>query len=148
MCGTKGSVSNDVLRAREESSCPSTEGEENTELPDLFQDPEAWWRRFSPQQRPPSEKQGATPLDLLIKMLQGYGGGAKCPPDYPIRCCTDLISSYLPSNNAPTLYFIKPLDCIAGMFPFSLSACEIPYMPENGLAVHRKRRYTELTMCS
>lgn len=118
LCDTKDGVSNDVLKARDDSSCPATAGKENIEVPDLFQDPEAWWRKFSPQQKPSSEKQGAGPLDSILRMLGGFGGGAKCPPEYPIRCCADLISGYVPSPNAPTLYYIKPVDCIASMFPF------------------------------
>ena len=115
LCRTEGTVSNDFLRPRDGLSCPSTERNENIQLPDLFQDPEAWRRRFSPQQKPPTDKQGAKPLDSILRLFGGFGGGATCPPEYPIRCCTDLISGYIPYPNAPTLYYIKPLDCIASM---------------------------------
>lgn len=147
LCGTTGSFSNEALRARDGLSCPSTEGNENIEVPDLFQDPDAWWRRFSPQQKSPSEKQGATPLDSIIRIFGGVGREAKCPPEYPIRCCTDLISGYIPSLlNAPTLYYIKPLDCIASMFPFPVINGEIRYVPESSLVIDHKRRCNELTM--
>lgn len=146
LCGTKDTVSNDFLRPRDGLSCPSTEENENIQLPDLFQDPEAWWRRFSPQQKPPSKNQGAKPLDSIIRMFGGFGGGATCPPEYPIRCCTDLISGYIPYPNALTLYYIKPLDCIASTFLFPISAGEIQYVQGSGLAVDPERRYTDSTM--
>ena len=126
LCGTEGSVSNDVLKARDDSSCPSTEGTENIKVPDLFQDSEAWWRKFPPQQNRPAKKQDATPLDSILRIFGGFGGGADCPPEYPIRCCTDLISGFVPS-----LYFIKPVDCITSMLPFPLSFGETPNVPKS-----------------
>ena len=146
LCETESGSLNDALRARDYSSCPSTEEKANIELPDLFQDPEAWWRKFPPQQKPSSERQDAGPLGSILRMFQGVGGAAGCPPEYPIRCCTDLISGYIPSPNAPTLYFIKPLDCIASMFPFPLSASETRYVSESGPAKGYKRRCTKLTV--
>lgn len=144
-CGTKGSVSKDALKARDDSSCSPIEGKEKTRVPDLFQDPESWWRKFPLQQNPPSEKQGATPLDSFFKFFQGLGGGAQCPPDYPIRCCTDLISNYNDFYNPRTLYYIKPLDCIPSMFPFPPFSGETPNMPESGLTVDDRRICTKLT---
>lgn len=146
LCGTQGGGFNDALRARDDSSCPSTEGKENIELPDLFQDPEAWWRKFPPQQEPPSEKQDAGPLRSIFRMFQGLGGAAGCPPEYPIRCCSDLISGYVPYPNAPTIYSIKPLDCIASTFPFPLSASERRYVSGSGPAAECKRECTKLTV--
>lgn len=146
VCGTKGSVTNDFLKPRDGLSCPSTEGNENVQLPDLFQDPEAWWRRFSPRQKPPSQKQDETPLGSIIRMFKGFGGGAICPPEYPIRCCTDLISGYIPSPNALTTYYIKPFDCIASIIPLPISARETQYMPDSGLDIDSERRYTDSTV--
>lgn len=138
-CETKGSVSNNVLKARDGSSCPSTEKNGNIELPDLFQDPEALWRKNPQQQPPPSEKQAASPLGSLLRMFERIGEETKCPPDFPVRCCTDLISGYTPSSQGPTLYYIKPVDCLASMFPFLFPAGDTPNVLKSGLAVDYKR---------
>lgn len=117
-CATEGSVPNDVLRARDSSSCPSIEGQEQIQLPDLFQDPESAWPRLLPKLSSPSDKKEVGPFNSIFKFLDNLtgGGGGECPPDYPIRCCSDQISGYQYFVDAPSLYYIRPADCLFSMF--------------------------------
>jgi hypothetical protein len=113
-CQSEDSAANDVLRARDGSSCSPINGKESVQLPELFQDPESWWRKFLPQGDPSSKKQGASPVDSFWIFFDRKDQ-FKCPAEYPIRCCTDLLSGYNLNTGAQTIYYIQPVDCIQSM---------------------------------
>lgn len=122
-CATEGSVPNDVLRTRDSLSCPSIEGQDKIQLPDLFQDPESVWPRLLPKLSSPSDKKGVRPFNSIFQFFDELtgGGGGECPPDYPIRCCTDQISGYAYFVATPSIYYIRPADCLFSMFLVLLS---------------------------
>lgn len=114
-------VTNDVLRARDSSTSCSPRSEKGpVQLPELFQGPESWWRRFLPKKGNPSspktQEQGQSPLDSFWRLFDGMDQ-IICPAQYPIRCCTDLLSGINFNTGAQTLYYIKPADCIQSKAP-------------------------------
>ena len=121
-CQTEGSVMDDALQARD-TSCPPNGGKESIAVPDLFRDPEAGWPRFLPQKKKASsEPQGLTALDSLLNFL-GLGEGTRCPPDYPIRCCSDFLSGWSYFFDARPLYYIHPFDCSASELSVPFLSC-------------------------
>jgi hypothetical protein len=110
-CEPGANVPNEILRTRDTTSCPST-GEENIELPELFQDPENSWGRKIPPGKAPAENHDMTPLDALWNFVFSSEEDSDCPPAYPLYCCTD------DSQRIGDLHRgVFPNDCVQGMYP-------------------------------
>lgn len=118
-CGTEGSVSNNILTARDGALC-SPAGGNQPEVPSLFQDPESAIEDAvkqkpqtpNEQQNPPPEK-APSPLDAIRGFFKGLGGdGIDCPANFPIRCCADVISDTISDS-----YLVDYRSCAPSMLP-------------------------------
>ena len=112
-----GNENEGVLRAREDGlSCQNGQTKAPVNLPlDLFRDSEAAIRRFF-------QKNSQTePSMQVLPPSTSSDDSKKCPPDYPIRCCTNQVGEYSISPSLQVLYFISKVLCLPGMSIFSKS---------------------------
>lgn len=113
-CGTENGG---PLRAREDAlSCTIGDHKAPVNLPlELFRNPDAAFRRLFGK-KTDSSTQPSTPI---LPPSASSDDSKKCPPDYPIRCCTNEVGEFTVGANLQTFYFVSPAMCIPSMLNFS-----------------------------
>ena len=113
-CGTENGG---PLRAREDtSSCTNGDHKAPINLPlELFRNPDAAFRRLF-DKKTGSETQPST---QILPPSTSSDDSKKCPPDYPIRCCTNEVGEFTVGANLQTYYLVSPAWCMTSMLNFS-----------------------------